>query len=206
MFEINLLSSMKKVITILILAITGFSGAFAQDILTLRSGKELNVRIIRINPKDVTYFNENATDTIHIKREEIAKVHYKTGTIIYLADLEMPQISDEPVIDSLYRLGEMDAVKYYKGYKPAAIGTLLTSFMIPFGLIPAVACSSTPPAPASLGYRDTKLIENSSYYAGYADKSFKIKKKKVWRNFAIGSGVTLGYILVVATISSVYLW
>jgi hypothetical protein len=197
---------MKKAITILILAITGLSGAFAQDIITFKTGKEINVQMIRINPKDVAFFTEDSRDTIHILRNEIAKIHYKTGTTIYLAEVEMPQVSNEPVIDSLYRLGEMDAVKYYKGYKPAAIGTLLTSFMIPFGLIPAVACSSTPPAPASLGYRDTKLIENSSYYAGYTDKSFKIKKKKVWRNFAIGSGVTLGYIIIVATISSVYLW
>jgi hypothetical protein len=130
-------------------------------------------------------------------------LRYRSGTIIYLSAFETPVLNNEPANDSLYLLGERDAVRYYRGYKAAATGTLLASFFIPLGLIPAIACSSTPPSAKNLGYRDQNLIKNPGYYDGYTDKAYKIKKKKVWQNFTIGTGVMVAYyfIIVAASIS-----
>jgi len=55
----------------------------------------------------------------------------------------------------------------------------------------------------NLGYQDKKLMENHDYNMGYKEQAHKIKKKKVWNNFAIGSGVFLGlYILSGALIAT----
>lgn len=193
---------MNRTIALIILAFSSLFNAAAQDIITLRSGEEFTAHIIRLNPKDVTFFVENTSDTLSLMRDEITKLQYKTGTIIYLSEIKKPEISNGPIIDSLYLLGVKDANRYYKGYKPAATGTLITSFFIPLGLIPAIACSSSPPSVNSLGYRDQQLIEDPGYWAGYNDQAYSIKKKKVWRNFGVGTGVTICYIIVVAVVNS----
>ena len=193
---------MKRLYIVVILVFTGLISAVAQDIITYKSGKELKARIIRLNTNDITCIPEGVKDTISLLRQEVSKLYYKTGIVIYLSDMETPELNDEPVNDSLYFLGESDAIRYYRGYKTAAVGTLVSSLFVPFGLIPAIACSASPPLSESLGFRDQKLMENASYYRGYSDKAFKIKKKKVWKNFAIGTGITVGYYAVLIILVS----
>jgi len=195
---------MQKVIALLILLFAGSSLAMAQDIITLKSGKELKVKIIHLNPKDINFIPEYSSDTVSLLREEVTMLQYKTGIIIYLSGNEeqipASTFSGSPP-DSLYSIGERDATLYYKGYKGAAIGTLITSLYIPWGLIPAIACSSTPPKAYNLGYKDKNLMKNPEYYAGYTDKAYKIKKKKVWTNFGIGTGTTVIFFILLTTIS-----
>lgn len=198
---------MRKIFAVLLLLFTGLSSVVAQDIITLKSGNELKARILRLNPKDVTFIPENKSDTLSMVRNEITKLLYQGGTVIYLSEEERITFNNEPGSDtgsdSLYLLGEKDAIRFYKGYKPAATGTLICSIFIPWGLIPAIACSSSPPKINSLDFRNNKLMENTEYYNGYTDKAFKIKKKKVWQNFAIGTGITVGYyILMVGALFS----
>lgn len=198
---------MRKIFAVLLLLFTGLSSVVAQDIITLKSGNELKARILRLNPKDVTFIPENKSDTLSMARNEITKLLYQGGTVIYLSEEERITFNNEPGSDtgsdSLYILGEKDAIRFYKGYKPAATGTLICSIFIPWGLIPAIACSSSPPKINSLDFRNNKLMENPGYYKGYTDKAFKIKKKKVWQNFAIGSGITVGcYILMAGVLFS----
>jgi len=198
---------MKRPIACLILFFSLCFSANAQDIITLNSGDEFKAQIVRINPKDVTFIKEGSTDTLAFDRAEIRKLNYKNGTVVFLSDAERPVITNEPIVDSLYAQGASDATQQYKGYKAAATGTLVVSVLyFPFGLVPAIACSSKPPSLQNLGYKDSKKMENSSYCAGYTDQAHKIKKKKVWKNFAIGSGITVGsYILLVASMSAIFL-
>lgn len=197
---------MKKTIAFLISFVCLCFSANSQDIITLNTGDELKAQIIRINPKDVTYIKEGNTDTVALDRAEIHKLNYKNGTVVYLSESKRPVMSDEPLADSLYAQGAEDATQQYKGYKAAATGTLIASFYFPWGLVPAIACSSKPPSMQNLGYKDSKKMENSSYYAGYTDQAHKIKKKKVWKNFAIGSGITVGsYLIILASMGAIFL-
>jgi len=193
---------MKRTLAIVFLVFTGLLSAVAQDIITLKSGQELKARIIRLNTKDVTFMATGGSDTISLQRDEVSKLYYRSGIIIYLSETGLPEFSNVSPNDSLYSLGEKDATRYYKGYKGAATGTLVSSIFIPLGLIPAIACSATPPAMNNLGYRDQKLMQNSSYYKGYTDQAFTIKKKKVWQNFAIGTGITAGYYIIMIVLVS----
>jgi hypothetical protein len=199
---------MNKFILFILLFYSVITLATAQDIITLRSGKELKAKIIHLNTKDVILIPENISDTISLLRNEVAMLKYQSGIVIYLTDNETPLTVSAftgPESDSLFALGEKDAIRYYKGYRPAQVGTLITSIFIPFGLVPALACSSTPPGKNSLGYKDQKLMENSSYYSGYTIKAYEIKKKKVWRGFAIGTGAAAIYVLFVGALVSLSL-
>ncbi len=179
--------------------------ANAQDIITLFSGEEIKAHIVRVYPKEVSFTLDSKTDTLILQRVEIEKLKYKTGIVIYLNQPQKPDFTTEPFSDSLFRLGQRDASIYYKGYRPAATGTLISSFFIPWGLIPAIACSHTPPSMQNLDYQNQTLIQNPSYYKGYSENAYKIKKKKVWTGFAIGTGITLGiYIISFAAATAVY--
>jgi hypothetical protein len=63
------------------------------------------------------------------------------------------------------------------------------------GLIPAIACSITPPATENLNYPDKELWKKNDYETGYRYRAKKIKQKRVWGGFAIG---TVSAVIVIA--------
>jgi hypothetical protein len=194
---------LKTFITFVFAALSFF--VKAQDIITLKSGEEIKAHIVRLTQKEVFYTLASSPDTLLLQRQELTKLYYNTGIVIYLEQLQMPEFTSEAFSDSLYLLGKRDAGFYYKGYRPAATGTLIASIFVPWGLIPAIACSVTPPSIQNLGFPDQTLIKNPSYYKGYRDNAFKIKKKKVWRNFAIGTGAVVGlYVISFAALAAMY--
>lgn len=194
---------MKTLILLIIVAFAGLHHVVAQDIITLKSGDELKGKIIRLNAKDVAFQPQGVNDTLSMWREEIVKLTYQNGTLIYLAEKSPVIKNSGSVYDSMYYAGVNDASLYYKGYKTASAGTLVSALVFPLNLIPAIACSATPPGDDNLGYKDKKLMENLDYNQGYKEQAHKIKKKKVWKNFAIGSGAIFGlYFLSSALIAT----
>lgn len=191
---------MRRIFVLSFLLVTGFSVVKAQDIISLKSGGEMKARILSLSSKNVSFIPENSSDTLSLLRDEITRLHYCSGIIIYLSENEMPTLINIPKNDSLFDLGKSDATRYYKGYKPAAIATMISSIYFPFGLIPAIACSATSPSMSHLGYKDQKLMGNPSYYEGYTKTAHKIKKKKVWGGFAIGSGFIFVIAILVNTV------
>ena len=93
---------------------------------------------------------------------------------------------------------KQDATTYYRGKKSGAGWTMATSIVTSplLALIPAVACASSEPNEENLNAPDEKLMKNADYKQAYVDQSHKIKKRKIWKNFAIGSGVWVGIILL----------
>ncbi len=98
----------------------------------------------------------------------------------------------------LFAQGKNDANIYYKGFKGAGTGTLLTTMLGSplLGLIPAIACSSTAPDNSNLSYPSAELMKKADYANGYTQQAFSIKKKKTWTNFGIGTGIILGLVLL----------
>ena len=96
-------------------------------------------------------------------------------------------MNTEIISDSSFEKGVLDARIFYSKHSKPAGATLATSILTgPLGLIPALACSATPPKTHNLGFPEVTLIRNTNYYAGYTQTAFGIKKKKVWKNFTIG--------------------
>lgn len=200
-FEAPMKSINKKIITIIFLLITGLSTVLAQDLITLKNNEEMKARIIRLNQKDVIFIPLNSVDTAYLLREDVKKLQYHNGITIILEETKKPEKFFDLGNDSLYLKGKEDATRCYKAYTGAFVGTLITSIFIPWGLIPAISCSATPPKTQNLGYESQQLIENPSYYNGYKTQAHKIKKKKVWGGFAIGSGITIGLIILTSALA-----
>lgn len=171
----------KTIITITFLLVYCFS--YSQDIITTRTGDQIQSRVLEISPIEIRYINpENPDGPVYvIYRSDVQMIRYQSG---YEEIFEA-----EPVIDTVnyYRAGLIDASKYYRGYKAAGTGTLLTSLLVSplVGLVPAIACSSTKPAENSLNYPDKNLYSVDDYKRGYNYKAKKMKSGKVWNNWAI---------------------
>ena len=193
---------MKKVIVSVFFLIFSLYSTVAQDVITLKSGDELKVKIFRLNPKDVVFTpTGNTNDTISILRDEVDKLWYQSGTTIYLSDNRKHEQSYTASSDSMYNAGMADASKYYTGYKSSSTGVLISGLAFPYNLIPAIACSATTPKDQNLGYKDKKLMENYSYNQGYINQAHKIKKHKVWKSYAIGSGVMIVFYILMSAVA-----
>jgi hypothetical protein len=193
---------MKKVFVFMLIAFSGISFVLAQDKITLLSGEEINGKIIRLNQNDIYYFPKGSPDTIVLQRIDVLKLQYQSGTIVFLN--EDTRTSEQLVTqnDSMYFAGTADASKYYQGYYGASTGTLVAGLIFPWNLIPAIACSATPPSAANLDYPSPKLMENQSYSLGYKNQAHAIKKKKVWNSFAIGSAVMVAIYIILGVAAS----
>lgn len=122
------------------------------------------------------------------------------STIIVTGSASAPLLYELKKTEDLYVKGQIDAERNYVKYKGAAAGTLITSLVSPLvGLIPAIACSSTPPKITNLGYPDEKLFQEKDYHNGYTAKAKKIKKRKVWANWGIGFGVNILLALILSS-------
>ena len=93
----------------------------------------------------------------------------------------------------MFQQGKNDAKIYYKGYKGAGTGTFLASLLTGpiFGLIPAIACSTTSPSSDNLTFPSVELMRNPDYVSGYTQQAKAKKSGKVWGNYGIGTAVLL---------------
>jgi hypothetical protein len=99
-----------------------------------------------------------------------------------------------------YAKGLSDANLFFTSYNGAATGTLLTTIIVHplIGLIPAIACASTPPKDHKLGIPPSTVPPSQSYILGYREAAHKKKKRKVWANFGIGCAVYLPLYLLLS--------
>lgn len=102
------------------------------------------------------------------------------GTVLTLSNTE------------LYIQGQIDASRHYKDYKLAGTLTLITSLVSPIvGLIPGITCSAVQPTDKWLNNPNGELMKIPEYYYGYLNQSKKIKRAKVWTNWAIAFSINL---------------
>lgn len=90
-----------------------------------------------------------------------------------------------------YTKGVKDAGFYYHKTGGAFAGTFVTTiFTGPiFGLIPAIACSSTTPHDENLDYPSSAFMKNDDYKNGYLWAAHKEKKREVWTAWGVGTGI-----------------
>jgi len=194
---------MKKIIVVLTIMLLS-SISFAQDVLTKKTGEEIQSKVIEITTTEITYkiFEDLNSPLLTILKSEVLMIRYENGTKDVFTDEKKIETASFTNGDP-FAQGQSDASKYYKEYKIAGTGTLVTSIFNPlFGLVPAIICSSTPPKQINLDYPSLALFNNSDYYNGYTSKAKKIKQNKVWTNYAIGAGT---WLLAVVVIISVFI-
>lgn len=177
---------------------------FSQDIITKKTSETIQSKILEVTTTEIKYKNfDNQDGPIYtLPKAEISMILYENGT--------KDVFNEEPIITTpsypipkdidFFAQGQADASKYYKGYKGAGTGTLIAGLLSPLvGLIPAVACSSTNPKEANLGFPNPELMKNADYNKAYTQKAKKIKQGKVWTNWGIAFGVNLIAVLVLSS-------
>ena len=110
-----------------------------------------------------------------------------------------PPTSNQSSAD-LFMQGQKDASVYYRGFKGASTGTFVVSLLSPIvGLIPAMACSATPPKEISLTYPNVDLINKTDYTNDYKLKAKKIKQGRVWKNWGIALGINIVAVVLIVS-------
>ena len=185
---------------------------FAQDIITKRDGVDIEAKVLEVTDEYVKYkkFDYQDGPTYNVKTSEILIIRYENGSkdIFLEKDKVEPKTTYKPNVDkdglpvlinpgsssddsesATYEDGANDASRYYRAKNTGAGWTGATVALITplVGLIPAVACSSTPPKYFNLNYPEADLMDNSDYANGYKYRAHKIKKAKVWTGFAVGT-------------------
>ena len=131
----------------------------------------------------------------NLLKSEVLMIKYENGSkdIFTINNTKATNIKN----DNICHLAERDAYKYYKNYNGAATGTLAATVFGGgiLGLIPAIMCSSTPPAQVYLNM-PVQYNQNPDYIKCYTEYSRKIKAHKVWSNFGIGCGILLFFIVI----------
>ena len=196
----------KKTLALFVLLLC-IKNATAQDLVFKKSGEIINVKIVEVRESEVAYKKEENSDgPIHIfTKASLSKIQYQNGTIDSLLPPKKENISSNQIVnthfnDSLSKLARKDAMEYYKGYRPAATGTILVSLISPIvGLVPAVIASSSIPLKKNLNTPNTELMNNGAYERAYQNQAHKIKKRRVWNNWGVGFGVNFFLALFLAS-------
>jgi hypothetical protein len=179
---------------------------FSQDIITKKNGEDIKAQVLEVTDTEVKYkkFEQASGPTYTASKKDIVLIRYQDGSkdlfsTESIVTSDVSKKKNAQYTDSEYeRMGREDAIRNYKGKRSGAGGTLATAALTSpvIGLIPAIACSSTPPTYENLNIYDSELMKNEAYSRGYRELAHKIKKRKVWTNFGIGSGIYLVIYLI----------
>lgn len=177
--------------------------AKANDTLYFRSGKKQAVVIYDLTPAEVKYkpISNPEGPVYRLQKSDLKEIRFASGMkqtfgeAAVNTDFQPSSISGGPT--SMMLKGTRDAKANYKN-GGGSVGTGVVSFIFPpAGLITAIACSSIPPKQHNLGYPDDNLWQNKDYRASYSKEAWRLKRKKVWTGFGIGTAATiLLYILL----------
>jgi hypothetical protein len=181
----------------------------AQDIITKRTGESLKAKVLEITPTEVKYkeFERMEGPTYTVAKADIMLIQYEDSKneTFELEEKVQPLGEAQPEAGILatgagsYLQGQQDAGVYYDGYRSARTGTLIASLISPLvGLVPAIACSSTPPKDHNLDFPSHELMKNPDYNNGYKQQSRKIKSRTVWSYWGVGFGVNLALVLMLS--------
>jgi hypothetical protein len=194
------MKKIKKLPLFLLLAALATNLTFAQDVITKKSGEDIQAKVIEVTSAEIKYKKaDNVNGPLFtILKSDVLLLRYQDGT----KDVFNNDAASDNVIaqnsGDLAAKGKEDAKSFYKGSNSGAGWTAVTTIVTSpiLGLIPAAICSSAEPADENLKYTNAELMKNNVYNQAYTEQAHKIKKKKIWSSFGISSGAWLLLILL----------
>lgn len=193
---------MKKLFLGLFTFLLSTTLCFSQDVLTKKSGDDILAKVLEVTSTEVKYkkFDNQSGPIFTILKSELLMVRYENGTKDLFNETKKIE-SIVPLDRDLFREGQADASKYYKGYKGAGATVMATSLLLSplVGLIPAALCSTADPKEENLNYPSTDLMKKAEYAEGYNQKAKKIKQGKVWTNWGVAFGINLALVLALTS-------
>ena len=194
---------MRFLLVIVFLTVLGMPRAVSQDTINLNTGKILVGRVLEVGQQELRYKRlDNLSGPVYVLAlSEVSTIRYENGAE---DDFELEQMQARESERNLITVnnfvkGQRDASMFYDGYKGAATLSFGLSLLSPMvGLVPTIICASVRPSEASLNCPDPVKMENPDYSRGYHKRAKKMKSNRVWRNFAIGSGLYIGILFALS--------
>lgn len=188
--------SIFTLLAVIAFSITGFS----QDIITKKSGEDIQAKISEVNQTEIKYkkFDNLDGPTFTLLKSDVLMMRYENGTKDIFNQSEEVKTDSKTSNDDMRMKGKRDSEMNQKGKKSGAGWTAATTILLSplFGVIPAAACASSEPSDQNLNYRDNELMKDYEYNKAYVEQAHKTKKKKVWISFGVSSGAWLLLILL----------
>lgn len=180
---------MKIIYFCIFLVFSSFFG-FSQDVIIFKSGDELKVKILEIGVSDIKYKKADTTESnpiYQVFKSSVLMIRYSNGSKdIFNDEKNYHDTTINSSNEDLYIKGEKDATIYYKGFHGAGTGTFILTLLNPvLGLIPAIACSATPPHEVNLLAPNLDLMSKPAYRNGYTQSARQIKSGRVWSNWLV---------------------
>ena len=184
--------------------------SYAQDLITKRDGSEIQAKVLEVTPTEVKFkrFDNQGGPLFTLPKTEIFMIKYENGTKDVF-DQASTQTNSQPNLTAilpqqspnntnLCMQAEQDANRYYEGKQSGKGWTCATAIITSplIALIPAAICSGIEPSDSKLLYPSSDLMKDMNYNRCYKEQAHKIKRRKVWTSFGIGSGVWLAIILI----------
>jgi len=164
----------------------------SQDLITLKTGEEIVCKVTEMGVDEIKYKKPERDIVYIINKSNVFMIKYENGTKDVFSDKKTETVISSTNSIDMFAKGEADAERYYLAKNTGAVGTFITTIAmggLPFGLIPAIACSSTTPKMQNLYIPDNTLLNNNLYMTGYKSTAHSIKKRKIWGAFAAGIAV-----------------
>ena len=186
---------MKKLILSTTVTILIFSFCFSQDIITKKSGEDIQAKVIEVTTSEIKYkkFDNQTGPIFTISTMELLMIRYENGSKDIFTTPQNP-VGQIQILgtDSAYfsKRGREDAIANYHGRNSGATWvTITTIYPLPILAGAAVAgiCSAQEPKDWNLNYPDSTLINNRIYSEAYKKQAHKIKTKKLWHSFRVTS-------------------
>ncbi|MEI6574771.1 MAG: hypothetical protein WCO63_01180 [Bacteroidota bacterium] len=191
-----------KKLTIIACFLLFITNCFAQDLITKKNGDDISAKVTEITTTEIKYKKaDNPNGPVFtILKSDVFMIRYENGSKDIFNEptkTEASTLTTESKSGDCIQ-GSKDALVNYKGKRSGAGWTCATAILTSpiLALIPAIACSVTEPDDNNLKYPSSELLKNNDYNLCYKKQAHKIKQKKVWTNFAIGSAVWLVLIAI----------
>lgn len=174
--------------------------AFSQDVITQKTGEDIQAKILEVNQTEIKYkkFDNQTGPTFTVLKSDVLMIRYENGTKDIFNQTEEVKAESKTSNEDMRMKGKRDSEMNYKGKKSGAGWTAATTILFSplIGVIPAAACASSEPSDQNLNYRDNELMKDYEYNKAYVEQAHKTKKKKVWTSFGVSSGAWLLLILL----------
>lgn len=184
---------------LLFCAVALISSAYSQDYIMKKNGEEIKAIISEVGQSEVKYKKHDLPNgpVFTILKSDIFMIRYENGSKDVFNEMTGNKQAQKSTAD-LVSQAKSDARRSYKGKKSGAGWTIATTLVLSplVGVIPAAICASSEPSEENLKAPDQELMKNNEYNIAYREEAHKIKKKKIWTGFGIGTGVTLLFVLL----------
>ena len=165
--------------------------SFGQDLITKKNGEDIKAKVTEVTLSEIKYKKfENLEGPIYsLLIKDVLIIRYENGSKDLFTQ-DTPSISN-------FEQGQLDASKFY--YVPKSDESLVlttTSLLTPLvGGIAAAIESNKEIKDENLNYLNKTLINNTEYKNGYKQMAIKIRKKKIYNKFLLGTGFNLAIVL-----------